>query len=105
MSGKTAYSDPQYVYQTLDNGIGWITYAGFEGKGVTWDFVNNKGIETSYFDCNNWPLHDVDEGGDGDGYIYKTTVYNIEVEDYHTYFVGEHGVWVHNANCFGSANL
>jgi hypothetical protein len=26
-------------------------------------------------------------------------VYNIEVEDYHTYFVGEEGVWVHNTNC------
>ena len=27
-----------------------------------------------------------------------TTVYNFEVEDFHTYFVGEVGVWVHN-NC------
>ena len=26
-----------------------------------------------------------------------TTVYNFQVEDYHTYFVGENGVWVHNA--------
>ncbi len=26
------------------------------------------------------------------------TVYNLEVEDYHTYFVGEHGIWVHNKN-------
>ncbi|MEZ6212113.1 MAG: hypothetical protein R3B46_12825 [Phycisphaerales bacterium] len=25
------------------------------------------------------------------------TTYNIEVADYHTYFVGETGVWVHNA--------
>ena len=25
-----------------------------------------------------------------------TTVYNMEVEDYHTYHVGEDGVWVHN---------
>lgn len=24
------------------------------------------------------------------------TVYNLEVEDYHTYFVGEHGILVHN---------
>lgn len=28
--------------------------------------------------------------------LFKTTVYNIEVEDFHTYFVGELGVWVHN---------
>ncbi len=26
------------------------------------------------------------------------TVYNFEVEEYHTYFVGEVGVWVHNAD-------
>jgi len=26
--------------------------------------------------------------------------YNFEVGDFHTYFVGESGVWVHNA-CFG----
>ena len=25
---------------------------------------------------------------------YLATVYNIEVEDHHTYFVGEHGIWV-----------
>jgi hypothetical protein len=24
------------------------------------------------------------------------TTYNLAVEDYHTYFVGEHGIWVHN---------
>ena len=27
------------------------------------------------------------------------TVYNFQVEDYHTYFVGESAVWVHNKNC------
>ena len=27
------------------------------------------------------------------------TVYNFNVEDYHTYFVGENAVWVHNKNC------
>ncbi|MCL1624322.1 polymorphic toxin-type HINT domain-containing protein [Moraxella sp. Tifton1] len=27
------------------------------------------------------------------------TVYNIEVDDFHTYHVGRLGVWVHNADC------
>ncbi len=27
------------------------------------------------------------------------TTYNFEVEDYHTYYVGEASVCVHNANC------
>ena len=32
---------------------------------------------------------------------YVDTVYNIEVEDYHTYFVGKDGIWVHNTDsCF-----
>lgn len=32
----------------------------------------------------------------------STTVYNFQVEDYHTYFVGENKVWVHNADCVGA---
>ena len=30
-----------------------------------------------------------------------TTVYNMEVEGYHTYFVDTLGVWVHNTNYYG----
>ncbi|QNM98754.1 hypothetical protein [Chitinimonas koreensis] len=30
------------------------------------------------------------------GNNFKCTVYNIEVANYHTYYVGEHGLWVHN---------
>lgn len=29
----------------------------------------------------------------------STTVYNFQVEDFHTYYVGENGVCVHNSNC------
>lgn len=29
---------------------------------------------------------------------FKACVYNLEVEDYHTYFVGEDGLWVHDVN-------
>ena len=29
------------------------------------------------------------------------TVYNFEVQDFHTYHIGEYGVWVHNADCCG----
>lgn len=29
---------------------------------------------------------------------YKTTVYNLEVEDFHAYYVTEDGIWVHNKN-------
>lgn len=29
---------------------------------------------------------------------YTATVYNLEVEDFHTYYVGNAGIWVHNAS-------
>lgn len=29
---------------------------------------------------------------------YVSTVYNLEIEDFHTYFVGAEGIWVHNTN-------
>ncbi|MBK7006042.1 MAG: hypothetical protein IPH37_13695 [Burkholderiales bacterium] len=37
--------------------------------------------------------------------FFKAPVYNLEVEDFHTYYVGEHGIWVHNQNCGGSEVL
>jgi hypothetical protein len=29
----------------------------------------------------------------------EVTVYNIEVADFHTYYVGDAGIWVHNNDC------
>ena len=33
---------------------------------------------------------------------HTDTVYNFEVQDFHTYHIGEYGVWVHNAECCGN---
>ena len=44
---------------------------------------------------------DYDETIEGFGDDYCAYVYNIEVEDTHTYFVGAAGIWVHN--CGGAA--
>ena len=41
----------------------------------------------------------VDEDGQRHYHPYRTTVYNIEVEDYHTYCVDTGGILVHNQNC------
>lgn len=35
-----------------------------------------------------------------EAWYYRCKVYNFEVEDFHTYYVGNFGVWVHNTNCF-----
>jgi hypothetical protein len=90
---------PAYIYATDKSGIGWIAEEGREGSGTEWDFDNGQAVISNVgYDWENWAP------GDSDDNLYvpfKTTVYNIEVEDYHTYFVGELGVWVHNANCDG----
>ncbi|WP_456094014.1 polymorphic toxin-type HINT domain-containing protein [Paenibacillus sinensis] len=33
------------------------------------------------------------------------TVYNMTVETFHTYFVSDLGIWVHNSNCFNAAGF
>jgi hypothetical protein len=89
-----AFSVPMFIYKSDRDGIGWVASAGFEGEGFEWDFVKGEWGINSYFDTKNWPIHDVDDGGDGDGYRYTATVYNLEVDAFHSYFVGEHGVLV-----------
>lgn len=32
-------------------------------------------------------------------------VYNFTVEDYHTYYVTDLGIWVHNTNCFDTKSV
>lgn len=31
--------------------------------------------------------------------VLQVKIFNLEVEDFHTYYVGAKGVWVHNTNC------
>ena len=40
----------------------------------------------------------------GNYFQYETIVYNIEVADYHTYFVGKDGIWVHDASLNNQPN-
>jgi Pretoxin HINT domain len=35
-------------------------------------------------------------------WLYRCKVYNFEVEDFHTYYVGNLGAWVHNTNCYST---
>jgi hypothetical protein len=58
-------------------------------------------------DLANWKLEDRVLGESealqdiiyGDNPRIYTDVYNIEVEDFHTYYVGKIGIWVHNVDC------
>ena len=99
--------DPSSVYVSDEPGIGWCP--GYnndvEAYGALWDFVNHRLVDPEveslqaiqdHSSFKYAQLHDMPE----ELYL-NLPVYNLEVEDFHTYYVGEHGVWVHNTNCAG----
>lgn len=66
-------------------------------------WINEKGWlkasliepEMQFIDRNNGVLQVVSQ----EKLARIETVYNIEVDEYHTYHVGKFGTWVHNADC------
>jgi Pretoxin HINT domain len=70
------------------------------GVGGLTDFSGAQPIfgEECEYDYENWG-----DAEAGTREPYTTTVYNLEVEDWHTYFVGKTGLWVHNTNCLDDA--
>ncbi|PHV01643.1 polymorphic toxin-type HINT domain-containing protein [Iodobacter sp. BJB302] len=88
---RVMYNSP--VYRTHQPGVGWAPELqdNFE-RGSLMDF-------NSYNPIGNQIPGDYAIRYSDDPYL-KLRVYNLEVEDYHTYYVGK-GVWVHNDNCVG----
>lgn len=70
---------------------------------ICWAASDESGFDGRLLDCSDdfailQDAHYVQslmptDGGDP---YFRATVYNIEVEDSHTYYVGPNGVWVHN---------
>lgn len=54
------------------------------------------------FSQGDWVNPETIQWDEGEGYV-TTTVYNLEVQNTHTYFVGEYGIWVHN--CVGKKTV
>ncbi|MBP6109566.1 MAG: hypothetical protein KA484_06870 [Rhodocyclaceae bacterium] len=80
----------------------WET--GTPGLAITFSDQNDC---ATFIDFSSGTAVIVDElGNEGvsNGADWCQTVYNIEVEDFHTYYVGELGVWVHNTNCGGAGD-
>ncbi|WP_036189900.1 polymorphic toxin-type HINT domain-containing protein [Ureibacillus manganicus] len=83
----------EQIIETTDNHPFWV-----EGKG--WVFADELqvGDKLQKADGSNLTIDKVefvklDE---------PVTVYNFTVEDYHTYYVTDIGIWVHNTNCMDS---
>ena len=81
------------IYQTSTTNIGWMSSVGnlTDELGAEWDFEN---------ECVHRANVPAEDGIQDLAYppLLQIPVYNIEVEDFHTYFVGKEGVWVHNKN-------
>lgn len=84
----------EQVIETTDNHPFWV-----EGKG--WVYADELQVEDklqkadgSTLRINKVEFEKLDE---------PITVYNFTVADYHTYYVTDIGIWVHNTNCFNGS--
>jgi hypothetical protein len=94
------------IWRTRTKGVGWMDAdrwaeigshidlregkieETFAGLGVVADFMHTGGF------CDRYDDEEI-----ADEWAYKCAAYNLEVEEFHTYYVGELGVWVHDTNC------
>ncbi len=94
------------VYISDQPNVGWIPadMGATNSTGALWNYDTHKlingealaldAIRETYRDLGDREAIDPD-------LFFKAPVYNLEVEEFHTYYVGEHGIWVHNQNCNG----
>ena len=104
-NGEVAYViQINYVWRTKTEGVGWIGLAEDSCDGYLVDLRKDE-IHT---DWDNLVVSDlyIDETDFRSRYGYKEgiadwayhcPVYNFEVEDFHTYYVSDLGIWVHNS--------
>ena len=94
----TDISRQRPVYRTQQEGVGWVQeLTDVEGSyGTLFDYANYAVVPD-----DGKAAYLSDEVYASDDPYLKVDVYNLEVEDYHTYYVSGVGVWVHNTNCLG----
>ena len=84
--GQTETIDATPHHPFYVEGKGWVDACALHAGMVVWLADGTKAIVTDVVT---------------EGLEHPVTVYNFEVTDFHTYFVGESGVLVHNLNCGG----
>jgi hypothetical protein len=86
----------QRIFRTDTQDVGWVQGKHGRQNDFTGDIVDLSSNAINFGD------EGVPNGGlssmKGDPHL-KRRVFNIEVEDFHTYYVGEAGVWVHSTHC------
>ncbi len=70
-----------------------IKYSNTESRAV---FLKNNSVQTSYKLADRIENETVEWWDRNSDDVLKRTVFNIEIENTHTYFIGNIGVWVHD---------
>jgi len=87
------------IYATDRPTVGWIASNGREEVGWLRDYSTGESLPGPVgWDWEKWNLPGTDEGIQP---VFRTTVFGLEVEEFHTYYVSKHGVWVHDSNLDG----
>ena len=96
------------VKRTPAPGFGWVAASwsypedtahivDFRGGSNLWEYIggDEQSLHVPYREgyLDDEEQIDIMECNDSD---FRTRVYNIEVEGFHTYYIGRLGVWVHN---------
>jgi hypothetical protein len=110
-------SECERVYRTDTKLQGWVSRSEDRTEGLLFSFDNNRVTPAAPFHA--WRLHgpslkradvgmvrnpneamfdDSPPGSSPESWFHHK-VSNFEVEDFHTYFVGDMGVWVQNTTC------
>ena len=91
------------LFKTRYNKVAWLSVDPTNALGMHIDLNGDhvcfeEGI-LSQFGKNKHLLHYIVPVGEDEVYDeYTDRVYNFELEGTHTYYVGNHGVWVHDTN-------
>ncbi len=109
-TGEVAWKPVVHLFRSKDKPILDLALVGSDGEVDIIEataehpfWVEGKGwVQTSALAAN-----DEIEAIEGEDLVVQSVMqrpgafpaYNFEVADFHTYFVGEDGAWVHNANC------
>ena len=81
------------LYRSDTAGVAWVSDMAYSGEGELIDLRNGASGEHPIRKLVNC-LDEV-ELEDDPSSLFRTTVFNLEVENCNTYYVGEFGVWVH----------
>lgn len=102
--GGAEVTDAARTYRYDIEGVAWVAGAMDTDAGQLVDLRNQSSGEFDVGYDSNGNVKDFvlpSDGvypGDERSYLSRP-VYNLEVEEFHTYYVGTAGVWVHNTNC------